>query len=367
MQGLRPYLPLALLLLFALGGRPECERRTATRNWAPSTLQVNANACSELPDPSGRDWIDLAAIDLVDTLDSVWLRVERRATGNRVFVCASDDVPVSLRMELPIEVVRTDGEKGLSILRLATRRPLSITAWAEPPAIAAGDTARLHVEARDGVPPYTYRWTGDVSDPTLPDPIMLESGRVYIWVFDSVADGQPLSLHSAHTFVDVELILPDVHASADPDTVDPGEGSTLSVSRRPRSIGWVPREDLDYPWSRTPLATPAHTTDYTALATYDEGDVELGVRLTVRLGVTATAAPASVPPGGSTVLDVTLDGGGQKPPGNYTYTWLPPDGLDNPFARSTVARPARRTTYTVIVIDGFGQQATDSVTVEVDP
>jgi len=49
----------------------------------------------------------------------------------------------------------------------------------------------------------------------------------------------------------------------------------------------------------------------------------------------------------------------------YTYEWSPPDGLDNPNIPNPIARPEQTTTYTLVVTDEGGCQATRTVTIVV--
>ena len=51
----------------------------------------------------------------------------------------------------------------------------------------------------------------------------------------------------------------------------------------------------------------------------------------------------------------------------YTYSWAPVLGLNNPNVSNPVAKPAVTTTYTVTVTDVNGCQATDDITITVQP
>ncbi len=80
------------------------------------------------------------------------------------------------------------------------------------------------------------------------------------------------------------------------------------------------------------------------------------------LSVTATAEPAEICAGESSQLNALASGG----TGNYTYSWIPADGLSDPNIQNPVATPASTTTYSVTVNDGNGN-VTDNVTVTVNP
>lgn len=70
---------------------------------------------------------------------------------------------------------------------------------------------------------------------------------------------------------------------------------------------------------------------------------------------------ATIFEGSSTQLNAVVNGG----TGQYTYSWTPVDGLDNPAIANPVASPEITTTYTVVVTDVFGCQATDFLTITV--
>jgi len=367
MRRLRRYIPLALLLTFVMGSRPQCEQRASTETYAPAALRLPGNACSEIIDPTGRDWADLASATPADTFESIWLRVERRATGTRVFICASDEVPLLRGLQMPIDVVRTSGETGRSVLSLDTGDVVSVSAWSDPPVISSGDTAQLHLDVSGGSPPYTYRWTGNVSDPAIANPTTVATGRFYVWVFDSFAEERTVPLRYSYTMVDVGAMLPDTHALALPDTIDPGGSAMLDLSPRPNSAWWSPNATLNNPYTITPVATPANTTQYSAVAIYPGGSMNLGVRLTVRMSVDATANPPSISAGGYSVLRATGIVGGHESVWFHKFVWSPAHGLDDVFGQSRSVRPTETTTYTVHMIDIYGQLATDTVTVEVTP
>ena len=80
------------------------------------------------------------------------------------------------------------------------------------------------------------------------------------------------------------------------------------------------------------------------------------------LSVTATAEPAEICAGESSQLNAYASGG----TGNYTYSWIPADGLSDPNIQNPVATPASTTTYSVTVNDG-NSNVTDNVTVTVNP
>lgn len=135
---------------------------------------------------------------------------------------------------------------------------------------------------------------------------------------------------------------------------------TLSV----QVVNQIPSIELAYSWSpaseiiagentSTILVSPQQTTVYEVTITTEDGCVfsESTVVFVSDLGgnVAATADPNVIPAGESSLLTAI--------PNNpdYQYSWSPTDGLENPFAATTMATPEETTVYTVTIIDGsFG-------------
>ncbi len=67
--------------------------------------------------------------------------------------------------------------------------------------------------------------------------------------------------------------------------------------------------------------------------------------------------------GSETRLNPAVNGG----TGEYTYSWLPIDGLDNSTAMSPTANPTETTNYILTVTDGNGCQSSNTITVVVNP
>jgi len=80
------------------------------------------------------------------------------------------------------------------------------------------------------------------------------------------------------------------------------------------------------------------------------------------LGVVASANPSEICAGESSQLNAFAMGGS----GNYTYDWMPEDGLSDPTISNPVANPEYSSTYYVVVDDGDAT-VTGEVTITVNP
>jgi C1A family cysteine protease len=72
------------------------------------------------------------------------------------------------------------------------------------------------------------------------------------------------------------------------------------------------------------------------------------------LSVSATADPENICEGESTQLNAIATGGS----GNYTYSWLPTEGLSDPTIANPIATPSSSIDYTITVSDGTNNVST---------
>lgn len=149
-------------------------------------------------------------------------------------------------------------------------------------------------------------------------------------------------------------------------------GADVSVCKgetvRLRAVGasdiaysWTPKEGLDNPTSKTPLASPKQTTVYTVTVTdkfgctaVDSVVVSISTTGTVDAGEDRTVCTGGV---------VQLNASGLT----GTYLWAPAEGLDNPTSDSPVASPSRTMVYTLFVKSPGGCEARDTVVLTVLP
>jgi len=359
------YILLYVLLIAVIASRPACESATPGITPPEVTVQVEAGECAKVEDPRGLEWSDLAGISITETISTLWLRVERRPTGNTVFVCASDDVPLLINRRLRLRYTTTSARFTSSELFINARSVVQAVATASPAVLIPGEISQLLVTATGGIPPYRYIWTGgEVSDPNHFSPTVRDPGRYFVMVTDSRFDEGEIEGHFARTRVDIATDPSIITVIADPDTIDPGGSSALSVQPAARTVGWSPTTGLDDTFSSNPTTTLSNSLTYTAIASYQSGTISSTVRVTVRMQIDVSVSPPAIQRGGSAQLNAAVITGGHASPA-HTYLWTPSEGLDDPTIANPIASPDFTTTYIVTVIDAFGQAVTGSARVVV--
>ena len=204
--------------------------------------------------------------------------------------------------------------------------------------------------------------------------------RVYGWTNATDKDGGIDNFKVTGTW---KINIADLVADAGADkSVSYGTPSVV-IGGSPTASGgipgytylWEPATGLSDPAVPNPTATPGVTTTYTVTVT-DSADpailpatdsVIVSYPLVANAGVnkSVSAAAPSVVIGG----DIAISGGSPSASGgipNYTYSWLPVDGLDDPALPNPTASPTSTTTYTLTVTDSASPDAkveTDSVLV----
>ena len=134
------------------------------------------------------------------------------------------------------------------------------------------------------------------------------------------------------------------------------------------TYSWLPVAGLSDPSVQNPLAKPVATTNYTLTATDVNGcSTTASITITVQPPLVATATTddniIGTCPTSLANLDVTVTGGESA----YTYSWAPVIGLNNPFIKTPIAKPAVTTTYTVTVTDANGCSTTSDILITVNP
>ncbi|MDX9773080.1 MAG: PKD domain-containing protein [Bacteroidales bacterium] len=232
--------------------------------------------------------------------------------------------------------------------------------------------AQLTATASGGEPAYTYLWspaTG-LSDVNISNPVAKPAVTTTYTVL--VTDVNGCTATSSLT-ITVAPVLSATATASDPNIgTCPSSTSTLDVivtgGEPGYTYSWLPVTDLSDPLIKNPVAKPAVTTTYTVTVTDNNGCTTTApVTVTVLPDLIATATADDLIigtcPSSRSNITVTVTGGEAA----FTYSWLPVAGLNNPNVSNPVAKPAVTTTYTVTVTDANGCQATDDITITVQP
>ncbi len=232
--------------------------------------------------------------------------------------------------------------------------------------------AQLTAVAGGGEPGYTYLWspaTG-LSDAGIANPVAKPAVTTSYTVLVTDVNG---CTATASLTITVAPALAATASASDPNIgTCPTSTSTLDVivtgGEPGYTYSWAPAASLTGAATKNPVAKPAVTTTYTVTVTDNNGcttTATVTVNVLPALVATATADDLIIGtcPTSRSNLGVTVTGG---EPG-YTYSWSPVLGLNNPNVSNPVAKPAVTTTYTVTVTDANGCQATDAITITVQP
>jgi Secretion system C-terminal sorting domain len=171
----------------------------------------------------------------------------------------------------------------------------------------------------------------------------------------------------------VLTVLPRPIANAGPDTgycagtagVVIGGNPSGSGGSGPLTYLWAPPTGLSDSSAPNPVAMPLSATTYSLIVSdsnnctsTDVVVVTPSIPIIVDTGMDDTICPGSC---------ITLGGNPTASGGNgvFTYSWTPGAGLNNPNGANPAACPISAITYFLVVTDGNGCTADDSVTIDV--
>ncbi|MBR9975189.1 MAG: SBBP repeat-containing protein, partial [Bacteroidetes bacterium] len=223
---------------------------------------------------------------------------------------------------------------------------------------------RLELGVSGGAPPYRYEWVPreGLSDATAANPVANPIQTITYVVTVTDANGC-----RANATITVTVSPCNKSDAGEDQELCLGGETRLGPARIDTSHGaryrWSPENGLSTPNTAMPIARPTKSTDYVLTVTNRFDCVD---RDTVRVSVHPLPAvdagkDVAICSGSSTTLKAAGKGG--QPP--FRVAWSPVDGLTDPQAASTVARPTRPTTYRVTLTDARGCTAVDSLRVDV--
>ncbi len=211
---------------------------------------------------------------------------------------------------------------------------------------------------KGGTQPYSYSWSP--TSQTTQTASNLIAGNYTLTVTDKIGCTSTVTV----TITQPALV---VATPSGPQVICIGQSATLSVS----AIGGTP--GYTYNWMPGNLTgpsvsvSPSKTTTYT-ITTVDANNcpsLPVYVTVTVNPPLTISISPNKATcPGGSLSFTATVKGGD----GIYTYSWVPPAGLNDTNTATVTSTPGTTTEYTVTVHDACGDvPVIDSVKAIVDP
>jgi PKD repeat protein len=221
-----------------------------------------------------------------------------------------------------------------------------------------------------GAKPYTWYWDfGDGNSSTTQNATHHFDAAGTYGVTLNVTDSDSPPATASQSYNVTVNAKPTADAGSDQSisscggSVSIGGSPTGSGGTGPYTYNWTPTTGLDNPAIPNPTASAAGT--YTVIVTDANGCWnEDSLVITASGAPTADAGPdQEICPGGSVQIGGSPTGWGGTGP--YTYNWTPTAGLNNSAIANPYASPTSTTTYSVLLTDGDGCQAADSVTVTV--
>jgi hypothetical protein len=131
----------------------------------------------------------------------------------------------------------------------------------------------------------------------------------------------------------------------------------------PYKFQWTTNEDIVSPDEASSVVTPSFSRSYSIVVTDANGKTATDfVKVDViERPILNSMGTLTAEAGQSITLEPNIVGN----PSDYTYSWRPATGLDNPTSKNPVAK-ATNITYTVLVKGKKGCTATEQVTITVE-
>jgi gliding motility-associated-like protein len=153
----------------------------------------------------------------------------------------------------------------------------------------------------------------------------------------------------------------DIALSVGSDTiVCAGSSFQLAANGNGEKFSWSPAAGLDNPLSKTPVANPENTTQYVVTAT--KGFCEITDTVNVQV---LPKIQVSVTPDAIIEYNVPFQLSASSPQilnlNGATFSWSPPDGLNNPLSQSPITILQEDQTYTVEITSEYGCKGSGEV------
>ncbi len=209
--------------------------------------------------------------------------------------------------------------------------------------ICEGENVEIGMEPANNV----YRWspTTGLSDPTIANPIASPTNTTVYTL--SVTNSFGKVSHHIHT-VTVAKDRPQLHVFPSDPSICKGKDTVIFVSGGKR-YHWSPAYGISDTLSPFPVVSPDTTTTYTVRVFNGGCFSDIQVKVTVvPISVANAGADKTLCKGGSTKI------GSPDSNNEITYSWLPIEGLDNPFISNPTASPLNTTQYIITAKSKLG-------------
>ena len=216
----------------------------------------------------------------------------------------------------------------------------------------------------------------------LPDPVLFNNnsanGNAFYWDFGdgtTSTEVNPSHVYPGAGDYTVSLLVVDTNGCFSPDSIEfivsigafqggvveppgpicPNEPYQLEAFGG-TVYEWSPAQFLDDPTSATPTAIVSQTTDFSVIISDTCGVDTVSVTLPVFLGGSAISNDTSICIGNT--VDLFVNGGS-------SYSWTPPDYLDDPLSSNPICTPTNDVTYNVEIVTANGCVLNESVSIDV--
>lgn len=254
-------------------------------------------------------------------------------------------------------IVRVYDSNFCSVDDTVVVRPTTVANAGNDVVICNGERSLIGTPAETGT---TYTWypSAGLDNPNIAQPMASPTTTTTYVVMASNNGCVKMDT------MEVTVLNPTIDLGGDV-LVCNGSCATIGIpAKANKSYQWSPNTGVSLPNNATTNVCPTATTTYTLVET----DLILGCVATDDIIVEVGTA---IPPVANAGRDTSICPGNATSIGsvampNYTYTWSPVAGLDNPYIARPIATPSATTTYVVTVVDNAtGCSDTDTIRVEI--